>query len=100
MARYPNAFEEKIKRAIRDALAHDPLLTQTGLIDRLNKLFERSFDHSYITRLTKKVVGQSRDEVHRATIEPCLASLRETHRIARERFSTITTPHHSMMETT
>lgn len=85
MARTTRAFEDKIKRAIRDFIALDPLLTQTALIEQLDRKFNHSFDHRYIKRLTTKVLGQSRDEITRATIAPRLASLRETYRIARER---------------
>ncbi len=39
MARTTRAFEDKIKRAIRDFVAFDPLLTQTALIEQLDKKF-------------------------------------------------------------
>jgi hypothetical protein len=85
MAKMAPAFEDKVKRAIRDALAYDPLLTNTAMVERVSKQFKHHFAHQYIQRLTRKVSGQTRDEVHRAAIEPRLAALRETHRIARER---------------
>src|SRR5665213_2970940 len=85
MASRTQAFEDKIKRAIRDALAFDPLLSQNALRESLERKFSHHFDHRYIRKLTDKVQGQSRDEIRRAKIEPRLASLRETHRIARER---------------
>jgi hypothetical protein len=85
MARTTQAFEDKIKRAIRDAFAYDPLLTQSALIEHLNKRFSHSFDPRYIKRLTNKVMGQERAELDRATINPRLGQLRETYRIARER---------------
>jgi hypothetical protein len=80
----PQAFEDKIKRAIRDAFAYDPLLTQSALIEYLNKKFNHSFDFRYIRRLTDKVMGQAKNEIDRATIEPRLTALRETYRVSRE----------------
>lgn len=84
MARTTQAFEDKIKRAIRDAFAYDPLLTQTALIEYLNKKFSHSFDFRYIKRLTDKVMGQAKNEIDRAAIEPRLIALRETYRVSRE----------------
>ena len=80
----PRAFEDKIKRAIRDAMAFDPLITQSALIEYLNKKFNHSFDFRYIRRLTDKVMGQAKNEIDRALIEPRLIALRETYRVSRE----------------
>lgn len=77
-------FEDKIKRAIRDAMAYDPLMTQSGLIEHLNKKFDHSFSPQYVSRLLKKVIGQARHEFETAKIGPRLASMRENYRIARE----------------
>jgi hypothetical protein len=85
MAKHHEAFEDKVKRAIRDAMAHDPLLKQTALVEYLDKKFNHSFDYAYISRLSKKVIGEARREFETAKIGPRLASLRETYRIARER---------------
>jgi len=52
MATKAPAYEEKIKRAIRDAFAYDPLITQNALIEQLNQQFDHSFDFRYIRRLT------------------------------------------------
>ena len=84
MARTTQAFEDKIKRAIRDAFAYDPLLTQAALVEHLNKRLNHSFDPRYIKRLTNKVMGQARAEIDRATIGPRLTALRETYRVSRE----------------
>jgi hypothetical protein len=84
MARTTQAFEDKIKRAIRDGFAYDPLLTQSALVDHLNRRFNHSFDPRYIKRLTNKVMGQVRAELDRATIGPRLNALRETYRVSRE----------------
>ena len=80
MGAVPRVFEDKIKRAIRDAMASDPLITQSALIEYLNKKFTHSFDFRYIRRLTDKVMGQAKSEIDRALIEPRLTALRETHR--------------------
>jgi Mor family transcriptional regulator len=84
MARTTQAFEDTVKREIRDAIAFDPLLTQTALIEHLDKKFNHKFAHRYISRLTKKVVGQAHAEIDRATIGPRLTALRETYRVSRE----------------
>jgi hypothetical protein len=84
MAAITPLFEDKVKRAIRDAMVYDPLMTQSGLIEHLNEKFDHSFSPQYISRLSKKVVGQARHEFETAKIGPRLASLRENHRIARE----------------
>src|ERR1700733_6320771 len=89
MAAKPAAYEEKIKRAIRDALAYDPLLTQNALIEQLNRQFNHSFDFRYIRRLTDKVMGQAQIEVDRAQMSKRLSVLHETHRIVRERLLSV-----------
>jgi hypothetical protein len=52
-------FEEKVKRAIRDAMAMDPLLTQGALIAYLNKKFNHSFDFRFVSRTAKEGYGLS-----------------------------------------
>ena len=89
MATKAPAYEEKIKRAIRDALAYDPLLTQNALIEQLNRRFDHSFDFRYIRRLTDKVMGQAQIEVDRAQLSKRLSALHETHRMARERLLSV-----------
>src|SRR5271163_3550011 len=89
MATKAPAYEEKIKRAIRDALAYDPLITQNALIEQLNRQFNHSFDFRYIRRLTDKVMGQAQIEVDRSQLSERLSALHETHRMARERLLSV-----------
>lgn len=89
MAKLHQAFEDKVKRAIRDAMAYDPLLKQTALVEHLDKKFNHSFDYGYISRLSKKVIGEARREFDTAKIGPRLAALRENYRISREALLTI-----------
>jgi hypothetical protein len=84
MAKLHQAFEDKVKRAIRDAMAYDPLIKQTQLVEYLDKKFNHSFDYAYISRLSKKVIGEARREFDTAKIGPRLAALRETYRVSRE----------------
>jgi Mor family transcriptional regulator len=84
MAKHHQAFEDKVKRAIRDAMAYDPLLKQSALVEHLDKKFNHSFDYAYISKLSKKVVGEARREFDTAKIGPRLAALRENYRISRE----------------
>jgi hypothetical protein len=77
-------FVETVKRAIRDAIAVDPLVTTVALVDHLNTKFEHSFDPRYIKRLRAKVAGHIHTELDRTSIEQRISSLKETHRIARE----------------
>lgn len=84
MGAVTRTYEDKIKRAIRDALAVDPLLTLSALVEHLNEKFEHSFDPRYIKRLSSKVLGHMRADLDRTGIEKRINSLKETHRIARE----------------
>lgn len=77
-------FEDNVKAAIRDAMAYNPQATLNQLVDHLNAKFDHSFSHKYISRLSKKVMGQARHEFETIKIGPRLASMRENHRIARE----------------
>jgi hypothetical protein len=85
MAAKAPVFEEKVKRAIRDAMALDPIITRTALKERLDRMFKYSFDRQYLGRLTDKVMRQAQSETDRSKIAERITSLRETHRIARER---------------
>lgn len=77
-------FEDNVKAAIRDAMAYNPQATLNQLVEHLNTKFDHSFSHKYISRLSKKVMGQARREFETIKIGPRLASMRENHRIARE----------------
>lgn len=78
-------YEEKLKRAIRDAYAIDPLITRASLMENLEKRFDHSFDHNYIRKLADKVTKQARLEADHMKVEDRLTKLRETYRVGRER---------------
>jgi hypothetical protein len=47
--------EEKIRRAIRDERARDPLIPITKLQEHLGRQFNRTFTREYQTKLSEKV---------------------------------------------
>jgi len=58
--------EEKIKRAIRDVISFDPLIS----VDRLrNALFDRGFKTFDNNPLKWEYIAKLRDKIHRQTIE-------------------------------
>lgn len=87
--RKPPAYEEKVKRAIRDAMAIDPIMTQTALLDHLERKFKHSFDHRYVNKLTNKVLIGARVEADHTAIETRLSQMRESYRLVRERYMRI-----------
>lgn len=84
MATYSHGYEENLKRAIRDAIAIDPVAGIHQLTDTLSKRLDHSFDPRYIKKLRDKVVRQNLVELDRAKIEERLASTRENYRVIRE----------------
>lgn len=58
--------EEKIKRAIRDAVAVDPLISAVRLADAL---FDKGFKTANNTPLDREYVSRLRRKIHRAAIE-------------------------------
>jgi hypothetical protein len=84
MATYSHGYEENLKRAIRDAIAIDPVAGIHQLTETLSKRLDHSFDPRYIKRLRDKVVRQSLVEMDRAKIEDRLTTTRENYRIVRE----------------
>jgi hypothetical protein len=84
MGAVTRTYDDKIKRAIRDAVAVGPLLTLSALVEHLDDKFAHSFDPRYIKRLSNKVMGEMRTDLDRAKIEQRIKALKETHRIARE----------------
>lgn len=77
--------EERIKRAIRDACALDPLINNTGIQEVLKQQFGREFSFFYIKRLRGKILMQGLTEADRTQIQRRLFESRENYRIARER---------------
>ena len=56
MANYSHGYEENLKRAIRDALAVDPVAGIHQLTDTLPKRLNHSFDPRYFKKLRDKIV--------------------------------------------
>jgi len=82
-------FEEKIRNKIRDELALKPGIGVTDLQQKLEKVFGRTFHHSYLRKLVFKVQREAFIEVDRAKIEERLAFTRENYRMVRERLCDI-----------
>lgn len=78
-------FEEKIRRAIRDAYAIDPLMSVYSLQEMLETKFKRTFTRPYLTRQIKKLSGQMRHDLDHIKVSDRLKLTRETYRIVRER---------------
>jgi len=77
--------EDRIKRAIRDAQALDPLITITGMQETLEKRFNHSFSFYYVRKLMDKVARAALVDADRTQIEERLAQTRENYRLIRER---------------
>jgi hypothetical protein len=81
MATYSHGYEENLKRAIRDAIAIDPIAGIHQLTETLSKRLDHSFDPRYIKRLRDKVIRQNLVELDRAQIEDRIAGTRENYRL-------------------
>jgi hypothetical protein len=77
--------EDRIKRAIRDAQALDPLITITGMQETLEKRFNHSFSFYYVRKLMDKVARAALMDADRTQIEQRLAFSRDNYRMLRER---------------
>lgn len=53
--RYLPPFEEKIRHQTRDEMARKPLITVMAIKERMEEVFGRGFDYTYIRKLTDKV---------------------------------------------
>lgn len=84
MPKVTHQFEIEARRAIRDFVALDPLMSIRTLTESVSKKLNHSFDREYITRLYRKVNRETMPDLDRQKIEPRLQQLRETFRIARE----------------
>jgi hypothetical protein len=84
MGRFAPAYEERLKREIRDAIAIDPIATIPEITERLNKRLNHSFDPRYIKRLRDKVSRQIIVESDRMQIEDRMKITRANHRISRK----------------
>lgn len=83
MATHSQAVQDALKREIRDARALDPLISTEGLVETLNKRFNRSFDWRYVKKLAEKVERHMLVEIDRAKIDERLAFTRENYRMMR-----------------
>ncbi len=86
--------EEKIKRAIRDILVVDPLISITKLQDALFEKGYRSanatvLDWRYIQKLKKKVHRNNVEQVDRAKVNERLVEMKEKNRLMLERLMRI-----------
>lgn len=70
-------------------MAIDPLMTQSALLEFLKRRFNHTFDHRYIRKLCNKILTQERIEADRTKLEERLVSIRQTHRIARQKLMQI-----------
>lgn len=77
-------FEEKIRAQIRDEMARKPLITVMAVKERMEEVFGRGFDYTYIRKLTGKVRNEISYEIDSAKIEQRLAFTRENYRMMRE----------------
>ena len=86
----PRIQEDKIKRAIRDAIVIDPFISIARLQDAL---FEKgykthsnqSLDWDYVAKLRNKVHRQSIEDVNHQEVVARIAQLKERYRIVFER---------------
>jgi hypothetical protein len=61
-----------------------PVITMTGLKERIEKVFGRGFDYEYIRKLTGKVRNEIVVEIDCTQIEQRMAFTRENYRLMRE----------------
>jgi hypothetical protein len=52
-------IEEKMRRAVRDAQANDPLMTASVVQEHLEETFNRGFSRTYVKKLCDKVSRQA-----------------------------------------
>lgn len=87
----PRVQEEKVKRAIRDAIVIDPLISVAKLQDAL---FDKGYRTTNNSPLHWHYVAKLRDKIHRQTIENVdrqkvverVAEMKERYRVAYEQF--------------
>ena len=78
-------IETEIRRVIRDARASDPIISNTGIQQVLEKRFNREFSYNYVAKLARKVHTETLKEASRTKIEARLSVTRERFRIGTER---------------
>ena len=86
----PRTQEEKIRRAIRDAIVIDPLISVAKLQDAL---FDKGFrtpgnttlDWHYVAKLREKIHRQSIENVDRQKVSQRVSEMKERYRLVFER---------------
>lgn len=85
--KYLPEIEERIRRAIKDALAIDPLISFT----QLSKVLEskgikgvggKGLDREYVAKLVRKVNRETLIRIERAQVTERIAEIKERHRLA------------------
>ncbi len=84
MPRVREQHDMAVRRAIRDAMAIDPLISMRQLQAVVEKRLGRTVDDEYIKRLVLKVKGDVTVRVDLQKIAPRIATMREDFRLARE----------------
>lgn len=77
--------EFELRRAIRDIIAADPLVSGRKILELIEKKFDRSMNPGYLARLIKKVNREMVPNLDKEKIEHRVRDLRENYRLARER---------------
>lgn len=85
MPRYSHPFEDSLRRAIRDTLALDPLITDAALTKTLEKKLEHSFDPRYVGKMRDRVHKQAVAQLDQERIAPRITEIRETYRMVRQK---------------
>lgn len=76
--------ETEIRRAMRDAYALDPIISDQKLLRFLEERFKHSFAWPYIARLKRKVRVEATPDLDREKVQDRLRQTRETFRMGRE----------------
>lgn len=84
MPKISDRNEALIRRAIRDAIAIDPLINAMQIKKIVDRKFNRDTEYQYILRLVKKVSGEVAVRIDKEKIAPRVAAMREDFRLARE----------------
>lgn len=84
--------EATLRRAIRDAMAFDPIISINALQKVLEKKLGRSLARPYISKLVKSISGEMAVVADREKVEERITYLRESNRIVREELLRIAFP--------
>jgi hypothetical protein len=76
--------DTEIRRAVRDAMAIDPLISQRKMIEAVEKKLGRTVSFGYLQKLIKKVDREVAKSVDLVKVSSRLREMRETFRLSRE----------------